>query len=528
MVIILSAGLTSFEQEKEAVRRKSETAVANAQEVVNKEEGNITAAEIPAGTTESPDSTEKGYTIDNVESIILPPVPEKYLPEVQYTPLFSFGDPNSPLMNFVKRSGEGGVQKQIFTDREGNLFYLPDDAVDYKFYGSFYAIYNKDGQTAIMNLQGEVLTGYDYYSTKVNPAGAYYIERCAQYIVLQKLAPDKDESGNERYLSGIFDIAAGVETSPFIYDDIIVINEYFVAFGGTGDSLKIIDASGAIWYDTGTNEYSIEHMTDADLNLLGTTRQKYMFFGNSKAVFLTIDEGSAIGFADKAFSIRTGKSVDGYIYDLYTLNGDLIGEEIYRIAFEAGGGEALLLCSDAKFLVLEEDGILEIPDTFTIKGERNPGSFKITPEGHFEIRMYQKNSPSRLVTIDKNGQIQSVKIAEEFYPGPEGFLQDETHRFHPVTNPNKTYHAAFKCGLFVFAIAGDGSVEKRGGQQDIYDLNGNLLMENPVAVTDANFECFEDRIVVFKDSETCGFLFEDGRFEQIEGVPQVSFVPSWN
>jgi len=55
---------------------------------------------------------------------------------------------------------------------------------------------------------------------------------------------------------------------------------------------------------------------------------------------------------------------------------------------------------------------------------------------------------------------------------------------------------------------------------DIYDLNGRLLAEKPFGiVSDIRFS--DDCIVIYKDSKTCGFLYSDGRFEQIYDAPEV-------
>ena len=55
---------------------------------------------------------------------------------------------------------------------------------------------------------------------------------------------------------------------------------------------------------------------------------------------------------------------------------------------------------------------------------------------------------------------------------------------------------------------------------NIYDLSGRLLAENLFGtITEISF-C-ADRIVIYKDSETCGILYSDGRFVRIYDAPEV-------
>ncbi|MCL2487879.1 MAG: hypothetical protein FWE80_04275, partial [Oscillospiraceae bacterium] len=152
-----------------------------------------------------------------------------------------------PLLSQPSVYGMHVMGQLNFIDRQYNLIPVPEQAemyyTPYEFNGEdylpqAYCLYDNDQKMAVMDLSGNLLTGfeYDYYSTYEGPDLGNFK---GYLIVCKKQNPGTD---NEQPFFGVLDLKTGKEVLPPVYNYLYLMDGYI--YTEKDGEMNIFDYAG--------------------------------------------------------------------------------------------------------------------------------------------------------------------------------------------------------------------------------------------------------------------------------------------
>jgi len=419
----------------------------------------------------------------------------------------------------------------IFLKRGGGRVDLPDGVTYYYPSPHSYAL-KKDNKLAFMNYNGEILTDFIYEEMAF---GDYpYYPSFESYLGVYR-------DGK----MGLLDLQTGRESIPCVYDGFELLDEGFI-LAREDSHYTLIDFDGHVLYDFGDIRPGVTHkyggsMGDPRYELDAVNKALYTFDvyeydGDDYSIWLY-----------KHFVVQRLSGADFYDdrrISLYTYGGEHVGTVLCSLGnvWEDAGGNVLLEDTAARnqYHVVTPEGELI---TFPVQVMEEL-YLRIWPNRYqdgFLVLRYSESDTDETYEcyINQNGELaRKESILPDSPPAGELLLieydKERQQNICSLTDGNGKVIKVFDAGTYVFLQNGfvfacretyeEGTYyPPTSVSYDIYDTKGTLIAANPYGIV--FLPAFENNMIfIYRSPDDGGFLYADGRFEPVPGLPPVEFV----
>ncbi len=428
-------------------------------------------------------------------------MPEKlavYKPEIVYAPTVSYAWPQTDLLmgeiQFINKDKEflelpENVSNYFPIIMWGGIYDWVPDKLTLPF-AVAYALENEDKKIAIMRTDGEIVTDFIYSPYKeLDVSNSLQFETLGGYMVVKK-----DGS------FGVLDIRSGKEVVPCEYVD-IWLNDYGVfAYKYGENSTKQEDCTEYLLDYNGNILYSAEN--SETVGICEKMDECWGIGSSFPVVFVDKDlivlpdypDSTEVSFYGGVFTIVSNKYTESMDVLVYTMDGALLYEknDILECYFFNG---AVNIRHASHIDVIYKDSINKIKQD----------------ELYYKYLYVQDNAFQGNVEIGRGeGEL------------GERLLSDQGE----VLIPFGVYSALVDAGDFVLCYENRKNTIANK-LVAIANREGEILLENPLgALTET---MLDGVVLVYKDANTGGFLYPDGRFEEID-LPKVTkkFIKNGN
>jgi len=421
-----------------------------------------------------------------------------YNPEINVFPLINAEYPFSVdgMLHFINR----GYQ----------LFDLPQEAEYYSnCYSSdnklqCYELYSDHNNMAVMNLSGEIVTGFVY-----NPIYYYQSQPAFKgYLRVSKSVYDQSGAHKET-LEGVIDIRTGKEIIPVSYNDVHLFDGYIYAKKGAKSQL--LDYNEKVLYDFGatpvyfsSDTYQSGFNLDTENNILSRVRL------SGDAVLK--HHKKYVVFFDSNYSYNPAS------ISVYSKNGEHLFSAKDCLYIEDKDQNIVIGCAEAlKMFVVANNVVKSFPFYSAFSDYRYYKDDTLT--------YYTGDDTTG--TIDHNGRMLSRQpdLPEESDVFDETYgelIRRYRHSDSEYALLNRKGEVLIPFGKFdwirpIGSFVGVRRYASGKTTADIYNTGGKLVLADVYGYT---AEIPGDGLIVYKSNTDCGILRLDGSFHPID-APRV-------
>jgi hypothetical protein len=418
-----------------------------------------------------------------------------------------------------------------FLDSQGQPLLLPDGVANYdvvREYSDDYAqstpvavaLYDQAGRVAFLRLDGTMATEFVYLPFGAGDSAEFPSKGGYAQVM-------RDVSGYEGYgLYGLLDLRTGREVLDCVYDNMRLFDDCLWA-AKDGESW-FLDYTGRELFACGATEVDF-YWSDDGLIFWG---DKFLYEGSTGRLYAT-DYGAdtlvclygdmVVLTSDWTDRLQTGDWADySRTVRAFDLTGHLLCEDEVSYNYYAGGAYLSVLLN-GQVKVLSLDGTLTLPLPERLKPTDVVGA--LFEDGLLCLTYQDENFDRHELVIDEEGaEVSDQLVAEESYEWMDGPVRHTEEGCElldgqgGVLIPMGLYDNMEVWGSFVLCM----ETQELTGQEltAIAGPGGQILLDAPYG---AIYELPRaDAMVAYKDENTCGLLYTDGRFDPIPDAPPVA------
>ncbi len=433
-----------------------------------------------------------------------------------------------PLVNTKRIYTTGITGVLTFVDAAGERIPLPARARDYwpvtqlevasdlwEESAKTIMLLDEEGKMALMRPDGTVVTDFVYGSSA---SGGDNLMVAAQqnYVSVTRDVGPADSFGSTARC-GVVDAITGKEVVPCIYNSLTLLPTclYVMAEVDGQQKGKLLDYSGNVLCDLDTvtfSPYGIGGLTDSSAGYYYNREENQLCWMKKEA------EVAIEKYGDLYILSRVEEERGQFLITIASEeNPNLLTRYAKNVYYGEEGAPPVLYDGVSITLLSPEERVITVPYAPT-EAQALSTIYAITysPQQEEVQVVYDAH---RVITLGLDGTVKGeVNLPYDYAMGP--FRYRENQAAYVDENgkdiiPFGTYANMYFSGPFLLAAKSEG-----WGQVevwDIYDEEGRLLLENAYGVI-REFPTRE-RILVYKDQNTCGFLGLDGSFQKVPSAP---------